>query len=108
VKTRVGEQGGHACAASGKRRGAALAAVAYFLAYFACLFTDVENDLEQRPAHGDLAAAFRAARFLGTIGGLVLGTVFATSRQNRLAPILTHALITALPGMTSISFGPAT
>jgi membrane protease YdiL (CAAX protease family) len=57
------------------------------------------------PSHSDLARALQAAMFQGGIGGLILGTIYAISRQNLLAPILTHALINVLPGMTSIKFG---
>jgi membrane protease YdiL (CAAX protease family) len=57
------------------------------------------------PSHGDLPAAFTAAMFQGGIGGLILGTIYAVSRQNLLALMLTHALLNALPGMTAIKFG---
>jgi membrane protease YdiL (CAAX protease family) len=57
------------------------------------------------PSHGDLPRAFVAAMVQGGIGGLILGTVYAVSRQNLLAPILTHALINTVPGMTAIKFG---
>jgi membrane protease YdiL (CAAX protease family) len=57
------------------------------------------------PSHGDLPAAFTAAMVQAGVGGLILGAVYAISRQNLLAPMLTHALINALPGMTAIKFG---
>ena len=57
------------------------------------------------PSHGDLPRAFTAAMVQGGIGGLIVGTVYAKSRQNLLAPILVHALINTVPGMTSIKFG---
>jgi membrane protease YdiL (CAAX protease family) len=57
------------------------------------------------PSHGDLARASTAALAQGGIGGLIMGTIYAVSRQNLLAPILTHALLNSLPCMTAIKFG---
>jgi membrane protease YdiL (CAAX protease family) len=51
------------------------------------------------PSHGDLADAFRTGIVEGGIGGLAFGIVYARSRGNLVASILTHALYNSVGGL---------
>ena len=55
------------------------------------------------PSHGDLSAAFVAAFTQAIPGGVILGTLYARSRYNLVAPILLHSLINLLPAATMIT-----
>jgi len=53
-------------------------------------------------AAGDWFAATRAAFETGLPLGVILGTVFLLGRGSLAAPVLTHAMINALPGMVLV------
>lgn len=54
------------------------------------------------PSHGNLPAAVNSALVVGGFGGVILGTVYARTR-NLVACVVVHALINVLPGMPSIA-----
>ena len=57
------------------------------------------------PSAGDWSAALFAALGQGIPGGLILGAVYLGSQRNLLAPVVVHALINTLPGLTMVHFG---
>lgn len=56
------------------------------------------------PSHGDWAKAFSAALGQGIPAGLILGTLYALTKNNLLACALVHALINTPWAMTMIRF----
>jgi membrane protease YdiL (CAAX protease family) len=54
------------------------------------------------PSAGHWPNAIRAAFTNGMLGGIVLGAVYAKARHNLLAPIIGHAMVNAIPGVTLI------
>lgn len=48
---------------------------------------------------GDFGASIRLAFANGLPGGLIIGVVYVKAKHNLLAPMVTHAMINALPGM---------
>jgi membrane protease YdiL (CAAX protease family) len=57
------------------------------------------------PSYGDFPDALMAAFGQGIPGGLILGTVYARSKNNLLACVIVHSMINALPAMLVIKFG---
>ena len=57
------------------------------------------------PSHGNWEAAFGAAFGQGVPMGLILGAMYASTKNNLIACALVHALINSLPAMLFIKFG---
>jgi len=54
------------------------------------------------PSHGNLSEAFSSALGQGIPMGLILGTVYAFTKNNLLACVVIHSLLNSLPAMSAI------
>lgn len=57
------------------------------------------------PSHGNWPGAFALAFGQGIPMGLILGTMYARTKNNLFACIVVHALINSFPAMLQIKFG---